>query len=57
MGKITAFVIAKCVAEGARNYVLKAWAKRHEDTARQMLNGFSVDEFMKATPEEIRKGK
>lgn len=58
LGGIFGFVMAKTVADSARNAIVrKIYIEKNDGTVRQKLNGFNVSEYMNATPEEIKKGK
>lgn len=53
--KLLQFIIAKSLAGSVRNLVVKEVYKDNKKVIREKLGFDSIDEFMRATPEEIRE--
>lgn len=52
--KCLEFGIAKSLVNSARRLVFKEVHKKHEPILREKLGFNSIDEYMRATPQEIK---
>lgn len=53
--KLLQFIIAKSLAGSVRNLAVKEVYKDNKKVIREKLGFDSIDEYMRATPEEIRE--
>lgn len=52
---IIEFGIKKAIIRDVIGLAGRVWQKKSEPVVRERLHGYNVDEFMRATPEEIKQ--